>query len=347
LPEQQPSFDLFNLKGAIACNASTVTGADPVRITMSPQQWAYAAIVPLNEGSEQALKGAARLIIRIDATIREGRMGIGIAQADLREFVAEEKQSTIAERTSLTVMVDSPPPGIQLVIRNTAPDGVVTTAEIHGISTELLFKTLPREGGDGGVEVWLDVGAHLGEKTFHIAAGRPDLRVYAFEPNLEVASKLMGRLANYVVLPMAVAETDGSADFYLNAFTGASSLLPFNPLGFETWIGREALRTEKKICVPTIRLETFLNRMGIGDVSYLKIDAQGADLAVVRSAGARLPSIRRISLEVQITDRPLYEGAPGKQSVVRYLTEAGYELVSTERQSHDQEENLTFERPSI
>lgn len=355
--EYPESSDLVNLKGAIACNASTVTGTDPIRITTAPQQWAYAALFPLHEASKQLLTGAGSLIIRIDATVQEGRMGIAVAQADLREFIAEEKQSVAAGRVTLEVTVNSPRPGIWLVIRNTAAGGIVTRAQIHGISTILTSDPSPRESlsrsiplgafdlANNPTEVWIDVGAHLGERTFHIAAQRPGVRVYAFEANLEVASKLMGRLSNYVVLPMAVSETDGSADFYVNAVAAASSLLPFHPPGLAKWIGGETLNIAEKITVPTIRLETFLNRMGIHEVSYLKIDAQGADLAVVRSLGARVSSIRRISLEVQVTDNPLYAGASEKNLVVGYLTEAGYRLVSTERQSFDQEENLTFERP--
>ena len=34
-------------------------------------------------------------------------------------------------------------------------------------------------------------------------------------------------------------------------------------------------------------------------VDFVKIDAQGMDLEVVRSGGARLPSVRRISMEVR------------------------------------------------
>ncbi|HYL72996.1 MAG TPA: FkbM family methyltransferase [Bryobacteraceae bacterium] len=83
---------------------------------------------------------------------------------------------------------------------------------------------------------------------------------------------------------------------------------------------------------------------GISKVKYLKIDAQGGDLAVIRSAGERLRDIDRISLEVQITAVPLYRNAPGKEEVVRFLDEAGFDLVTIEQQSHGQEENLTFSR---
>lgn len=145
------------------------------------------------------------------------------------------------------------------------------------------------------------------------------------------------------MLPLAIAEQDGFAEFNINSCAMASSLLPFNPTGLAKWIGQNQ-SVERKIQVPTIRLDTFLDRMGIAKVEYLKVDAQGADLPVVRSAGKRLLDFRRISLEVQITEIPLYEGAAGKDSVVQYLTAAGFRLVDVEPQSYGQEENLTFER---
>jgi precorrin-6B methylase 2 len=37
-------------------------------------------------------------------------------------------------------------------------------------------------------QIWLDVGAHEGEKTLAAARANPALYVYAFEPNLAAAS---------------------------------------------------------------------------------------------------------------------------------------------------------------
>ena len=82
----------------------------------------------------------------------------------------------------------------------------------------------------------------------------------------------------------------------------------------------------------------------INAVEFLKIDAQGADLAVVRSAGDRLKNIRRISLEVQITPFELYAGASRKQEVLDFLGPAGFRMVDLQPQTHGQEEVLTFER---
>src|SRR5262249_49885149 len=115
-------------------------------------------------------------------------------------------------------------------------------------------------------EVWIDVGAHLGEKTFAFAQRNPTLRVYAFEPNLQLAAQRLGQLPNFVVVPMAVSVQDGCAEFYLNTFAAASSLLPFDTAGLAGWRGGEVLKVERKLVVPTIRLDTFLDVMKIPEV---------------------------------------------------------------------------------
>jgi len=198
-------------------------------------------------------------------------------------------------------------------------------------------------------EVWVDVGMHLGEKTFEVAQVNPRLRVYAFEPNLELAAARMGRLPNYTVLPLAVAKHDGSANFHVNALPAASSLLPLKPDALHEWIGGEQLAEVRAVVVPTIRLDTFMRQFGIERVDYLKIDAQGADLAVVESLGVRIRDVRRIDLVVQITPKGLYAGGSDPAETVAYLQSLGFELRRRELQSHGQEENLTFERigPSL
>jgi FkbM family methyltransferase len=193
----------------------------------------------------------------------------------------------------------------------------------------------------GAKGTWIDIGAHSGESTFLEARHNPGLKVYAIEPNLRAASKLVGRLSNYVVLPMAIAEKDGSANFYVNAYDYASSLLPFNEEGLRAWEGQE-LKVDSVVTVPTIRLDTLMSMLEIKKVDFLKIDTQGMDLAVIRSAGARLRDVGEIKLEVWVAPVPLYAGAPSKDEVVAFLEDAGFVLVDTETQSDGNEENLTF-----
>jgi len=191
---------------------------------------------------------------------------------------------------------------------------------------------------------WIDVGAHKGESSFNYACRNPSLRVYAFEPNLRAALGLMGHTSNYIVIPMAVAEQDGHAEFHINRFTAASSLLPMSEESRKTWVGGEVLEVESTTVVPTVRLDTFMQLAGIGRVDYLKIDAQGMDLAVLRSAGSRLADIAKITIEVALSPRPLYVGAASKSEAVGFLQQAGFELLQSDKETYGQEENLTFVR---
>lgn len=195
--------------------------------------------------------------------------------------------------------------------------------------------------------IWIDVGAHCGETTLQWAALNPGLKVYAFEPNLPAATKLMGRVSNCIVIPMAVSENDGTADFHVNALGVASSLLPLNESAARSWIGGDGLKVTSVVTVPTMRLDTFMELAGVGKVDFLKIDAQGGDLAVVRSAGSRLKDIHKVTLEADITPTRLYQGSSSRAEIVAYMEHHGFMLAETETQSSGQEENITFIRKSV
>ncbi len=199
-----------------------------------------------------------------------------------------------------------------------------------------------KRSGAGGV--WVDVGTCRGEATLSHARHNPKLSVFAFEPNLRVASKLIGSAPNFLVFPMAVAEQDGAATFYLNEFEMAGSLLPLNEDALRTWVGVQNHKVERAVTVPTIRLDTFMDLVGLERIDFLKIDTQGMDLAVVRSAGRRIRDIARIAVEVAVAPVPLYKGAPSKGEILTFFREAGFALVRTESQTYGQEENLTFVR---
>lgn len=192
--------------------------------------------------------------------------------------------------------------------------------------------------------VWIDVGAHEGESSFPYAAADPSLLVYAFEPNLRAAARVMGKLRNYVILPIAIAERDGSAELNLNAYEQSSSLLPADADGVKSWVTEAHFEVIGSVVVPTMRLDTFMTAVGLEHVDFLKVDAQGLDLEVVKSAGDRLRDVARVQLEATTVSYRQYEGAPGKSVIVEYMESKGFRLAGEEIQSHGQEANLTFLR---
>jgi FkbM family methyltransferase len=191
-------------------------------------------------------------------------------------------------------------------------------------------------GGKSGT--WIDVGAHRGDVTLYEARDNPRLRVFAIEPNVRAAARLVGAAANFLVFPIAIAEEDGIAGFHINTPEACSSLLPLN----ESSEMAKATGVEATVTVPTMRLDTFMSLVGIDKVDFLKIDAQGMDLAVLRSAGERLADIAKIQLEVTVSGEPQYVGCPSKEEVLSYLSSRGFELRGVQMQSEGREENLTF-----
>lgn len=193
--------------------------------------------------------------------------------------------------------------------------------------------------------IWVDVGANLGQTTLHAALENPRLLVFAFEPNWSLARQVMTRAANFVVLPMAVSDSDGLSKFFINACDGSSSLVRMEEPGLAHWKDLD-LTVHSTVVVPTIRLDTFMKLSELQRIDYLKVDAEGSDLKVIQSAGERLEDIRKIKLEVDITPERLYEGAPSRDEVINFMVSRWFELTETELQNNGRQENLTFTRAS-
>lgn len=189
--------------------------------------------------------------------------------------------------------------------------------------------------------IWIDVGAHLGERTLDAAIRNPNLRVFAFEPNWTLARQIMARAANFVVLPMAVSDCDGYADFFINACDGSSSLVRMDESGLAHWEDFD-YTVRSKVVIQTIRLDTFMKLADLRCVDYLKVDAEGVDLRVIQSAGDRLKDIRKITLEVDVAPDPLYQGAPSRDEIMSFMTKSRFKLIDSESQNAGRQENLTF-----
>jgi FkbM family methyltransferase len=189
--------------------------------------------------------------------------------------------------------------------------------------------------------IWIDVGAHLGQFTLDAALRNPKLLVFAFEPNWTLARQIMGRAANFVVLPMAISDRNGSADFFVNACDGSSSLVEMEESGKAHWRDLD-LNVESRVVVPTMRLDTFMHVSDLSKIDYLKVDAEGVDLKVIQSAGERLRDIRTIKLEVDVAPDRLYQGAPSRDEVIEFMLKSGFVLVDSESQNQDRQQNLTF-----
>ena len=72
--------------------------------------------------------------------------------------------------------------------------------------------------------------------------------------------------------------------------------------------------------VPTVALSTIFRKLGLTEgcvIDTLKVDTQGKDLAVLKSAGKYLESVRRLIVEIDTYGQ--YKGAPSRMEIVQFI----------------------------
>ncbi len=185
-----------------------------------------------------------------------------------------------------------------------------------------VWKELSRVRGG----LFVDVGANVG--TYSIRLSSHFRRVYAFEPNPNVLASLRKRIEersrdNITVFPVALSDSNGQAEFYLDpheGFTGSAETLvkvfKYNPgevLGAgptNTYVGK------KSISVPTVTYDSKIRERA----DLVKIDVEGAEFQVLKGAKESLADgkIRRIMVELHDKD--------AKDELYGILTGYGFKL---------------------
>jgi FkbM family methyltransferase len=124
-------------------------------------------------------------------------------------------------------------------------------------------------------DVIVDAGAHIGIFTVK-AAGQigPQGKVVAVEPNTENFSLLsvnreINNLNNVITVNAAISDYDGTASLYSR--TGHSG-------GFSI----VEQHSQNSVRVEVSTLDDLLSKLGISRIDFLKIDAEGAELQIIK-----------------------------------------------------------------
>lgn len=160
--------------------------------------------------------------------------------------------------------------------------------------------------------VVLDLGARDCAESLAFARDYPSAAVFAFEcsPTSVTACQKAARDSGRVtVVPMAVHEFSGSADFF--------PVSPNAPPGFSPNVGASSLfrasghmvtepiyQTECK--VPCVRLDEWARQASIETFDVVWMDLQGAELLALKGMGEMVSTVR--VLHTEVTYRELYRG---------------------------------------
>lgn len=199
--------------------------------------------------------------------------------------------------------------------------------------------------------LWFDVGAHESAMYSRDSLNaRPELGVIAFEPmydkwgKLSTTNRVNDRL---FTVPAAVSSGDpvSFSTFRRAATDMCSSLRPIDTRTRRKDWPPGCTETIWTVTVPTVTLASVLERIPSSiRLEMLKIDAQGSDFDVVKSAGDAIKRFDQVYAEVQV-GVTLYAGSATKEMFTSYMEDKGFVLVSANPQNRAKTEiNVFFVR---
>lgn len=174
-------------------------------------------------------------------------------------------------------------------------------------------------------QVIFDVGAHHGETVAEyrrLFGEQP--KIYSFEPYPASYQKLLSNTAHYPNLQcfeLGLAATSGQMRFYSNKSDATNSLLSFDAEEVKRLeLGDTSIvQTIEQVEVPVDTVDNFCKKNSIQQIDILKMDVQGAELAVLQGAKQLLAmgAVKLVYAEVAFT--PTYQQQPLFHHIASFL----------------------------
>ena len=191
-----------------------------------------------------------------------------------------------------------------------------------------------------------DVGANNGKSCVDFS---DDLNntVYAFEPTPDLIENHLRPRAksNYIIIPKAVGDFNGEAEFNLAVDPGCNSLNTFVDNVKEIWPDRNDLFAVGKLKVEVIRMDTFIEEYNIQKVDILHCDTQGNDLKVLKSFGKYINIIERGEVEAFDRNKLYRDMDNSKDKIIEFLESNNFKIDDiTVNDPHSNEINIIFSK---
>jgi FkbM family methyltransferase len=179
-----------------------------------------------------------------------------------------------------------------------------------------------------GVDVVLDVGANEGQYARRLREVGYDARIVSLEPQRDAFEKLRALAAGdprWEVHKVAVGSEPGTAQLNVGAFNTTSSLVPVA----SSFAEHEAFVLVGTETVDVVPLDAAVDEfLEPHERLFLKVDIQGLELDVLRSAPATVA--RALAFEVEVPLVHIYESDLPYVEMLRELESMGGRLVSAQ-----------------
>lgn len=167
--------------------------------------------------------------------------------------------------------------------------------------------------------VIFDVGANVGNYTARMLEIVSSASIYCFEPFDSSFNQLSNRFASQVLVRparLALADFIGEKNFYVNsAFSETNSLLK-----------PASLEQASVVQVACTTIDAVAKLYNLNTIHVLKIDVQGAELAVLKGATAMLSSKKIDLIRVEVIFDRLYDEQSFFGETLKYLNAHGYKF---------------------
>jgi FkbM family methyltransferase len=179
------------------------------------------------------------------------------------------------------------------------------------------------------VEVVFEVGAADGRDCLRYAELFPNSQIHAFEPVPASFAKLQKQIGalekenRIKIVNAALSDTPGTAKFNLARWDDASSLLQANNTG-STFDEYNTMR--EVIEVKTETIDNYCHTAGIDRIDLLKMDAQGAELNVLKGADNVLRRFPIPLIYTEVSFLNIYDGGAPFDVLAAHLRDKGYQL---------------------
>lgn len=187
-----------------------------------------------------------------------------------------------------------------------------------------------------------EVGAADGRDTSRYAEDYPTARIFAFEPVPESYANLAARAIHcprIVPIQKAASSHPGTAQFNIGTFEDSSSLYTAQYTGSSFDQYQKPVRT---ISVGVTTIDDIATEYDVKTIDILKMDAQGAELDILRGAMRLLESDRIGIIYSEVHFMASYAGAPLFDQVASFLRDAGFDLHNLYNLVHNQDARLAW-----
>tara|TARA_B100000424_G_C22867358_1_gene461977 strand:- start:180 stop:1049 length:870 start_codon:yes stop_codon:yes gene_type:complete len=148
----------------------------------------------------------------------------------------------------------------------------------------------------------------------------PSTKIIGFEIEKEICEKMNSQAKEGVkYYSHALGKDNEQRKFYITQNPMCSSLYKPNEELIKLYNNFEVAYLKKETEIETISLDYFVEKHEVGDIDFIKIDVQGAELDVFKGGSKTLKNVLKIVCEVEFIQH--YENQPLFGEVSDYLSQ--------------------------